>query len=69
MSAEDHLSPAQFKRGDRVATDTGVTGTVSHTYAHPKTGELMVKVLSSSYIRGSQSIKAKRLQKMDDERH
>lgn len=53
---------ATFSKGDKVYTDTGVNGVVEYTYKNPK-GELMVKVKSSSYVRGSQSIKASRLHK------
>lgn len=67
MSAEDHLSPVQFSKGDRVETDTGVMGTVSHTYTNGE-GELMVKVESASYARGSHSIKAHRLSKHEDQK-
>jgi hypothetical protein len=50
-------------KGDKVATDTGVNGTVAYTYTNAK-GETMVKVNSSSYARGSHSIKATRLYKV-----
>lgn len=60
MSSSTSSSP-KFNRGDRVSTDTGVTGTVESTYTHPTTGEPMVRVASASYIRGSHSIKASKL--------
>lgn len=57
------MTTTQISKGDHVATDTGVTGTVAYVYTNGK-GELMVKVSSASYARGSHSIKASRLQKL-----
>lgn len=51
-----------FQPGDRVATDTGVTGTVHSVQGH------RVRVKSASYIRGYQHINASRLRKLSQSR-
>ena len=60
-SDAQYLAERRFPRGQQVETDTGVIGHAGDVYAHPTTGEPMVQVLSSTYIRGQHHIKASKL--------